>query len=157
MTPSPWLYAFLKDFEKFRPTAFKPTPKDVWTIAWGHTHGVKEGDTCTTVQGYLWLAEDVEYDVTGVNYLVTVPLTQEQFDALISLTYNIGIGVHDGKKGDFADSTLLVKLNAGDYVGAAAEFPKWNMQAGKVLPGLTTRRIAERLHFETARPAIAFA
>jgi GH24 family phage-related lysozyme (muramidase) len=65
-----------------------------------------------------------------------VPLTQNRFDALISFTYNLGGSA-------LASSTLLKKLNAKDYKGAAAEFPKWNKAGGKVVSGLTKRRDAE--------------
>lgn len=145
--PSPWLYAFLKGFEKFRPTAYLPTGKDVWTIGYGHTAGVKQGDTCTLAQAEEWLLNDVARFYAGLVMLVTVPLNQNELDALVSLTFNIGIGRRDGHKGDFADSTLLDKLNAGDKAGAAAEFPKWDHQGGLELAGLRTRRLAEQARF----------
>ena len=66
-----------------------------------------------------------------------MPVTQNQFDALVSFTYNLGAG-------NLRSSTLLKKLNAGDYAGAADEFPKWNKAGGKELAGLTRRRNAER-------------
>ena len=140
MTPSQWLYDFLKSFEKFRPTAYKPTPKDKWTIGWGRTFPVVEGDTCTTDQAQAWLEEDVAGVAHTVNQLVTVPLTQGEFDALVSLVYNIG-------RGNFQESTLLRKLNDSDYGGAAAEFVRWDKQGGAVLNGLLTRREAEEKHF----------
>lgn len=161
MIPSQWLYDFLERKEQFRPTAYKPTPKDVWTIGYGHTHGVKEGDTCTTEQALIWLKEDTAEACRMVNIHVAVPLTQEQFDSMASIMFNVGTGLpgsHDGivylKSGE--PSTLLRKLNAGDYAGAAAEFPKWNKQAGRVLGGLVARRLEERLHFEL-KPAPAIA
>ncbi len=76
----------------------------------------------------------------AVNRLVTVPLTQNQFDALISFVFNLGIG-------NFRTSTLLKKLNAGDYTGAAKEFPPWVRADGKQLPGLIKRRDAEKALF----------
>ena len=72
-----------------------------------------------------------------VNDLVKVPLTQNQFDALVSLTYNIGTGA-------FEKSTLLKKLNTGDYQGAADQFTVWNKGGGKVLQGLVNRRAKEK-------------
>lgn len=75
-----------------------------------------------------------------VNRAVTVDLTQNQFDALCSFTYNVGTG-------NLQSSTLLKKLNAGDYAGAAAEFPKWNKSDGRVLAGLTARRLEEQQLF----------
>lgn len=79
--------------------------------------------------------------------------TAHQYAAFISLTYNIGVGCHDGVKGDFADSTLLAKFNRGDIEGAAEQFPKWVYahEDGKavILPGLVTRRAIERTLFLT--------
>ncbi len=69
-----------------------------------------------------------------------IPINQHQYDALVSLVFNIG-------RGNFAASTMLKKLNLSDYDGAAAEFPKWNKQAGKVLNGLTKRRAKEQALF----------
>lgn len=142
MTPSAWLYAFLKQYERFRPTAYLPTPRDVPTIGYGHTRGVKMGDTCTMAQAEEWLAQDVVGASMAVNAYVTKPLTQNEYDALVSLTFNIGTGA-------FGTSTLLRKLNAGDMAGAALEFPKWDRQAGATLPGLLARREAEKAHFLT--------
>lgn len=151
MTPSNWLYAFLKNYERFRPTAYPATPaeraKGIWTIGYGHTGGVKENDTCTLQQAEEWLHQDVVNATVQVNRFIHVPLTQAQFDALVSLVFNLGMGRQDGVKGDIADSTLLHKLNAKDYAGAAAEFKKWDHQAGKELPGLLSRRTAEAAHF----------
>jgi len=143
MTPSSWLYDYLKEREQFRPTAFKPTKRDVWTIGYGHTKGVQQGDTCTVAQGEAWLREDVAWAVEAVNRAVTVPLTQPQFDALVSFVYNVGAP-------NFLTSTLLKQLDAGDYEAAADEFPKWNHQAGEVLDGLTVRREQERARFLAA-------
>lgn len=75
-----------------------------------------------------------------VNSLVTVPLTQNQFDALVSLVYNIG-------GANFKSSTLLAKLNAKCYSCAAEQFPRWNLSHGKVLKGLTNRRFQEKILF----------
>lgn len=152
--PSPWLFQFLKNYEKFRPTAYPATKaekaKGIWTLGYGHTLGVKEGDTCTMAQALLWLQEDVARVCGGLQAAVKVPCTQNQADALYSITFNAGYGRHDGVKGDIADSTLLVKLNAGDYADCAAEFARWNKQDGRVLDGLTKRRAAEAAHFMAA-------
>lgn len=80
----------------------------------------------------------------GVVKAVKVPLTQSQFDALVSFTFNLG-------PGSLGKSMLLHKLNAGDYTGAAAEFPKWNKSNGKVLAGLTRRRADEQALFLSSR------
>lgn len=150
MQPSPWLWQFLKQYERFRPTAYPATAeerrKGIWTLGWGHTKGVKEGDTCNTSQAEQWLHEDVAEAVREVNSLVHVPLTQGQADALYSVTFNCGP--------DPLTHTLGHKLNAGDYAGAVAEFKRWDRQAGKELPGLLKRRVAEAQHF-TGSAAIA--
>lgn len=133
----------IEQSESFRPTAYMPTPRDVPTIGYGHTHGVKMGDTCTMAQAQAFLQQDVANTVAVINGHVTVPLTQNQFDALVSLVFNIGAG-------NFQSSTLLRKLNAGDYAGAAGQFAAWNKQAGRVLPGLVIRRGKEATLFNTA-------
>lgn len=142
MSPSQWLWDFLKSYEKFRPTAYKPTQTDKWTIGYGHTAGVKEGDTCTMDQALQWLKEDVATAVAAVCRLVTVPLTQNQFDALCSLTFNAGTAP--------LTKTLGAALNARNYAAAAAQFKRWDWQAGVELPGLLARRTAESNHFLAA-------
>lgn len=145
--------AIVTHFEQYRPTAYKPTPNDVWTIGYGHTRGVREGDTCTMTTAIMWLHDDLHVAEGAVNHHVKgVVISQNQFDAIVSAVFNIGPGgpnkdgfleLHDG-----GPSTFLRKLNAGDIAGAAAEFPRWNKQTGKVLNGLTTRRAVERELFE---------
>lgn len=132
----------IKDSEQLRLSAYLPTPVDVPTIGYGHTRGVKLGDTCTPEQAEQWLREDCAEAESAVGTLVKAPINQNQFDALVSLVFNIG-------GGNFASSTLLRKLNAGDYAGAADEFPRWNKQAGVVLGGLVKRRARERELFLT--------
>lgn len=78
---------------------------------------------------------------SNINKVVKVSLTQLQFDALVSFAYNLGLG-------NLRTSTLLKKVNDKDFKGAALEFPKWNKAGGKVLPGLTARRLAEKELFE---------
>lgn len=117
----------------------------VWTIGIGTTvypNGVKvkKGDKCTLEQAKEYFAQDLKRFESSVNNLVKVPLTQNQFDALVSLTYNIG-------QTAFSNSTLLKKLNAKDYVGAADQFLRWNKGGGKVMKGLVRRREAERALF----------
>lgn len=140
MQPSQWLWDYLKAREQFRPTAFKPTKRDVWTIAYGHTKGVQPGDTCTVEEGLAFLRTDVAWAVEAVNRAVTVPLTQPQFDALVSFVYNIGAP-------NFFTSTLLKQLDAGDYAAAAHDMLAWDHQAGAELAGLETRREQERARF----------
>lgn len=111
-----------------------------WTIGCGRTTNVHPGDTCTPEQAMEWLREELEVFADQVQSVVTVPLTQNQLDALTSFTYNVGFG-------NFSKSTLLRLLNAGDYEGAAQQFGRWNKAAGRVLPGLTTRRADEAALF----------
>lgn len=80
----------IKSFEELRLDAYLPTPDDVPTIGWGHTRGVALGDTCDTDQAERWFVEDVAWAEDCVKRAVTVPLTQEEFDALVSLCFNIG-------------------------------------------------------------------
>ncbi len=118
----------------------------VCTIGYGTTvypdgRRVKAGDVCTRAQAESFMAHDLKRFEQTVSSAVTVPLNQHQFDALVSLTYNIG-------QGAFRDSTLLRKLNAKDYLGAAAQFDVWNRGGGRVLQGLVNRRAVERQRFE---------
>jgi lysozyme len=143
----------IKTYEGLELTAY-PDPGTggaPWTIGYGHTGPeVHAGLVWTQQQAEQALASDVaqfERDVTG---LVKVQINQNQFDALVSFAYNCGsdIDADDIAEG-LGDSTLLKKLNAGDYDGAANEFPKWNRSGGKVMSGLTKRRNAERSLFLT--------
>lgn len=116
-------------------------PAGVVTIGWGHTgKNVAAGQCITQARADELLAEDLGRFEREVERLVKVPLAQHQFDALVSFSFNVGAAA-------LAGSTLLKKLNAGDYRGAADEFPKWNRGGGKVLAGLTRRRAAERQMF----------
>lgn len=120
----------------------------VWTIGFGTTiypNGikVKKGDTCTEAQAKAYMAHDLKKFESAVNSAVTVPINQNQFDALVSLSYNIGTGA-------FKKSTLLKKLNEEDYKGASAQFAVWNKGGGRVMQGLVNRRAVERKLFEKA-------
>ncbi|MBI4800621.1 MAG: lysozyme [Desulfarculus sp.] len=125
-------------------------PAGKWTIAWGHVilPGENFQEPISQVQGLALLVKDVEEAGAAVQRLVKVPLTDNQFSALVSFTFNCGADEdHDGKAEGLGDSTLLRLLNAGDYQGAADEFPKWRKGGGKVLPGLVKRRAEERALF----------
>lgn len=113
----------------------------VATIGYGHTRNVTMGMTCTQEQAEQWLQEDVQSAADAVNRLVTVELTQQEFDALVDFTFNLGAG-------NLQRSTLLRLLNSGDYTGAAAEFQKWDKAGGQVLAGLLRRRQAEADMFD---------
>ena len=130
----------IKKHEGLRLEAYMPTPNDVWTIGYGHTHTTKQGMKITAGQAESLLRKDTLWVEKAVNKLVVVPLTQNQFDALSSLVFNIG-------EGAFSTSTLLRLLNSGDYEGAANQFSRWNKQKGRVLNGLTRRRQEERQLF----------
>ena len=113
-------------------------PAGILTIGYGHTGpDVKTGQKITAEQANELLVKDVERFEKAVSELVTVPIKQGMFDALISFSFNLGAGALKG-------STLLKKLNAHDIAGAADEFLKWNKAKGKVLKGLTERRERER-------------
>ncbi len=134
----------IKRHEGLRTTAYK-CPAGVWTLGYGHTRYVRQGQQCTETQAEVWLMDDLRESEQAVDYLVKVPLTDNQRGALVSFVFNVGAG-------NFAASTLLRKLNAGDYAGAADEFARWNKASGKVLAGLTRRRAAEAELFSAAAP-----
>jgi len=129
----------IKEFEGLRLQAYK-CPADRWTIGYGHTAGVSANDVITEAQATSLLCQDVAESERAVNHYVHGPLTQNQFDALVSFVFNLGVG-------NFRTSTLLKKLNAGDNDGAAQEFGRWIHAGGKALPGLVRRRAAERALF----------
>lgn len=132
----------IRSFEQLKLVAYKPTPDDVWTIGWGHTKGVTEGMICTVTQADEWFDEDTAWAVAAVNNNVLVDLNQNQFDALVSICFNIG-------QGNFDNSTLLRDLDSGNYIEASDQFLVWDKQRGQDLPGLDRRREAERQLFDT--------
>ncbi|MGC0823054.1 lysozyme [Pantoea agglomerans] len=131
----------VKRFEGLELKAYRDSV-GILTIGYGHTHAVKAGDIITGEQADAFLREDLQVAELTVNTNVKVKLTQGQFDALVSFVFNLG-------SGNFVKSTLIKKLNAGDYAGAADEFGKWVNAGGKKLPGLVKRRAAEREVFLT--------
>jgi lysozyme len=139
MEPSPNCTAIVKRFEGLRLNAYV-CPAGKLTIGWGHTKTVKPGQVITEEEAEDLLFDDVTEFAVGVQKLVKVPVTQSQYDAMVSLAFNIGLGA-------FGGSTLLRKVNSNDFAGAAEEFPRWNRGGGKVLSGLVKRRAAERALF----------
>jgi lysozyme len=136
--------ALIKEFEGCCLTAYPDpgTGAQPWTIGYGHTNGVRPGETITQEQAEQYLQNDlVEFQV-GVNNLVARDLTPNQFAALVSFAYNLGLGALEG-------STLLAYVNAGDFTAAQGEFEKWVFAGGKILPGLVRRRAAEAALFGT--------
>lgn len=116
-------------------------PAGVWTIGWGNTSHAKAGLTCTQTQAYTWLNEDVaKTEDIVTDALDGATVNQNQFDALVSLVFNVGAG-------NFRKSTLLKKLKAGDINGAATEFGRWVYAGKKILPGLVMRRATEQKLF----------
>ena len=132
----------IKEFEGCKLTAYLDSVA-VPTIGYGHTKDVSIGMRCTKEEADAWLLEDLKDAETCVNGAVTVPLTQNEFDALVSFVFNFGCT-------KFRGSTLLRKLLDSDYDGAALEFRRWDRAGGQVLAGLTRRRAAEERLFETA-------
>jgi lysozyme len=116
-------------------------PAGVLTIGFGTTkingNPVNSGHKVTVDEANVLLEQDLKRFEDSINFLVKVELTQTQFDALVSFVYNLGAE-------NFKKSTLLKKINAKDFLGAAEEFSRWNKAKGKVLPGLTRRRTAEK-------------
>ena len=129
----------IKQFEGCALTAYK-CPAGVWTIGYGHTKNVKQGMKITNEHATNLLKDDLKTYEGYVNKYVKVKLNQNQFDALVSFTFNCGGGA-------LKSSTLLKKLNKGDYTSAANELLRWNKASGKILAGLTRRRKAEKALF----------
>ena len=125
----------LKYFEGCKLTAYQDSV-GVWTIGYGHTKGVYDGMTITQDQAEQMLLSELEEYEGYIKDMVTVPLTQNQFDALVVWVYNLG-------PTNFRNSTLLKELNAGNYNAAGQEITRWNKAGGKVLAGLVKRREAE--------------
>ena len=125
----------LKYFEGCKLTAYQDSV-GVWTIGYGHTKGVYNGMTITQEEAEQMLLTELEEYEGYIENMVTVPLTQNQFDALVVWIYNLG-------PTNFKNSTLLKELNAGNYNAAGQEITRWNKAGGKVLAGLVKRREAE--------------
>lgn len=136
----------LHDFEGVKLTAYPDpgTGGKPYTIGFGTTlikgQPVEPGMKITLDQAEMYFEEDLKDFEDSVRKLVKVPITQNQFDALVSLTYNIGLNA-------FGDSTLLKYLNSEKYGAAADEFLRWNRSGGRVMKGLSDRRTLERQHF----------
>ena len=127
--------ALIATYEGLRLEAYKD-PVGVWTICYGSTKNVQPGQVATLQECKNRLGADAEEAANAVRKYVQHPITQEQFDALVDFTFNLGAG-------NLKNSTLLRKLNAGDCYGAAEEFRRWVYAGGQVLPGLQKRREAE--------------
>ena len=133
--------AMIKHFEGLRTTAYQDSV-GVWTIGYGHTSMagppmVYPGMVITAAEAEAILQQDLDIFERGVSQALTVTTHENQFSAMVSFAFNVGLSA-------YRNSTLLRKHNAGDFVGAANEFPRWVYADGQVLPGLVRRREAER-------------
>jgi lysozyme len=145
---APWIALCMpltKASEGCKLTAY-PDPAsggDPWTIGYGATGaGISKGVVWTQAHADQRLEDDLRRFGISVDSLVHVPLMARQKAALVDFTYNVG-------PGSLGTSTLLRKLNDGDFAGAADQFPSWNIASGKVMSGLVTRRMRERSLFLT--------
>jgi lysozyme len=134
--------ALIKKFEGLELNAYK-CAAGVWTIGYGHTKDVVEGDVWTEADADDALKHELIEFEGYINDLVECSLTQNQFDALVSWVYNLG-------PANLKASTLLKRLNANDYEDVPSQLKRWNKAGGKVLEGLIRRREAEALLFQGA-------
>lgn len=131
--------ALIKKFEGCELEAYRCSA-DVPTIGYGHTRGVSDGDTCTQEEADQLLKDDLEEFENYVKDLVDVELSQNEFDALVAWTYNLG-------PTNLRESTLLKRLNDEDKGDVPFQMKRWNKASGQVLDGLVRRREAEALLF----------
>lgn len=125
-------------FEGYREEAYIPVKGDVPTIGYGSTKGVKMGDRTTPERALMRLMEEVDSEYAqGVRRCVKVPLTDYEFGSMVSFTYSVGVGA-------FCNSTLVKKLNSGDYRGACNEMTRWVYVKGTKINGLVNRREKEK-------------
>ncbi len=127
--------ALIKKFEGCELEAYQCSAK-VWTIGYGHTKDVNEGDTWSQSHAEHMLEVELHEYESYINEYVTAPLSQNQFDALVSWVYNLG-------PANLKASTLLKVVNAEDYAGVPAQIKRWNKAGGEILDGLIRRREAE--------------
>ena len=130
----------IKKFEGCELEAYK-CAAGVWTIGYGHIKTAVEGMKIDQATANELFDEEMEEYETYVNTAVTVPLSQNQFDALVSWVFNLG-------NGNLNASTMLKVINSGDHAGVPAQIKRWNKAGGKVLEGLIRRREAEALLYE---------
>ena len=132
--------ALIKKFEGCELKAYQCSA-GVWTIGYGHTKDVEEGDTISKDQAEEMLVEELHEYENYVNEYVNVALSQNQFDALVSWVYNLG-------PANLKASTMLKVLNDGKYEDEPYQMKRWNKAGGKVLDGLVRRREAEALLYQ---------
>lgn len=126
----------IASYEGFSDQAYIPVEGDVPTIGFGSAEGVKMGDTITVPEALERLRRDVGNAESAIGRCVKVPLSQGEYDAFTSLAFNVGSNA-------FCTSTLVKRLNSGDYDGACQEIRRWVFAGGQKLEGLVSRREAE--------------
>jgi lysozyme len=147
MTPSENCYNLIRKFEGCRSAAYQDQG-GIWTIGVGHTGPeVVEGLTWTDQQIEDALTQDAQWAALAVNNLVKATINQNQFDALVSFTFNLGTQA-------LAGSTMLRMVNLGNFPAASAQFTNWDHIHGVTIPGLLNRRMAERNLFNAAQVSV---
>jgi lysozyme len=132
--------ALIKKFEGCETTAYQDSV-GVWTIGYGHTKNVCQGDCITQGEADRMLDEEIAEYEGYINDMVKVDLEQNQFDALVAWVYNLG-------PTNLSQSSLLRELNNGNIAKVPSEMKRWNKAGGKTLQGLIRRREAESLLFK---------
>jgi len=135
MEPSQACIDLVKEFEGCKLDAYQDVV-GVWTIGYGHIEGVNQGDTISQQEADIMLMSDLHDKAEAVSKLIHYDVTQNQFDALVSFAYNLGVG-------NLASSTLLKMINAGSADAAADQFLRWDKAGGVEVAGLERRRKAE--------------
>jgi len=130
----------IKKFEGCETTAYQDSV-GVWTIGFGHTKGVEEGQTCSIEDAESMLADEMDEYEGYINNMVKVELQQHEFDALVAWVYNLG-------PTNLGESTMLKVLNGGQFDRVPDEMNRWTRAGGKILEGLVRRRQAESLMFQ---------
>lgn len=129
----------IREFEGLRLKAYR-CPAGVWTIGYGHTSEVREGQEIDEIAAELLLDADLKYVAVQMAPAIKVPVTEGQAGAMLSFAFNVGVGA-------FKRSTLLRLVNQGMFMNASYEFKKWTHGGGRELPGLVRRREAEAAMF----------
>lgn len=129
----------IKKWEGLRLQSYQDTG-GVWTIGWGHTGTARPNQSISKAEAQRLFESDIAWAEKAVDTRVTVPLNQNQFDALVSFVFNVG-------ESQFKRSTLLRVLNQGDYQEAADQFLRWVYDNGEFIQGLKNRRVHERQFF----------
>ena len=130
----------IRNFEGCKTDAYQDSV-GVWTIGYGHTKGVEEGQTCSFEDAEIMLSQEIEEYEGYINDMVKVDLQQHEFDSLVAWVYNLG-------PTNLGESTMLKVLNGGQFDRVPDEMKRWNRAGGLVLAGLVRRRQAESLMFQ---------